>query len=352
VPTLIELHARTSRPVADPSREPPFRWPDAFPRIPDEDWIDRPVEEFALHYDTVENHGWYRNLDLTVEQLADDLRPGDVLIDYSGGTGILLDRLRLRIFDRQVGMVIVDSSPKFLRVAVDRFRADERVAFRRLHFLGDEQRLEFVDEVLEETFRRRPADVLVTTNAIHLYDDLPRTVAGWARVLKPGGRVYVNSGNIRNPRARENEWIIDETVYVVHEVAAGLVRTGARYERYRAVLEDEKRLRAYLDFRDRVFLAPRPLEYYVDALRAGGFEIRGVSERTIEARVDEWFEFLAAYADAVLGWVGGSAKVDGVEATEEAARDRLDLLRESLDVIFGGRRTFLCCWTYVTAARA
>jgi ubiquinone/menaquinone biosynthesis C-methylase UbiE len=353
VTALIVLHVRSSRPVADPaaSREPPFRWPDDFPRIPDEDWVGRPVEEFALHYDTVENHGWYRNLDLTVEQLAGDLRPGDVLIDYSGGTGILLDRLRLRIFDRQAGMVIVDSSPKFLRVAVDRFRDDERVAFRRLRFLREEHRLQFVDEVLGETFRQRPADVLVSTNAIHLYDDLPGTVAGWARVLKRGGRVYVNSGNIRNPRARENEWIIDETVYVVHEVAAGLVRTDPRYEPYRAVLEDEERLRAYLAFRDRVFLAPRPLDYYLDTLRAGGFEIRDVNERTIEAHVDEWFEFLSAYADAILGWVGGSAKVDGVEATDEAARDRLDLLRASLDVIFGGRPTFLCCWTYVTARR-
>jgi len=244
--------------------------------------------------------------------------------------------------------VIVDSSPKFLRVAVDRFRADERIAFRRLHFLKDERRLQYVDEVLGDGFR---ADVLVSTNAIHLYDDLEGTAAAWARVLKPGGRVYVNSGNLRNPRARENEWIIDETVYVVHEVAAGLVRTDPRYEPYRAVLEDEERLGEYLAFRDRVFLAPRPLDYYLDALRAGGFEISDVSERTIEARVNEWFEFLSAYADAVLGWVGGSAKVDGAEATEEAARDRLDLLRASLDVIFGGRPTFLCCWTYITATR-
>ena len=39
------------------------------------------------------------------------LRDGEVLVDYSGGTGILLDRLRLRIFDRRVGMLIADSSP-------------------------------------------------------------------------------------------------------------------------------------------------------------------------------------------------------------------------------------------------
>ena len=108
-------------------------------------------------------------------------------------------------------------------------------------------------------------------------------------------------------------------------------------------------MREYLEWRDRVFLAPRPLEHYLDELRRAGFAIEEVTERTIEARVDEWYEFLAAYADAVLGWVGGSAKVDGEPATPEAAADRLELLRESLDTIFGGRPTFRCCWTYITA---
>jgi hypothetical protein len=79
--------------------------------------------------------------------------------------------------------------------------------------------------------------------------------------------------------------------------------------------------------------------------------VEDVSERTIEADVEEWFEFLSAYADAVLGWVGGSAKVDGEPASEEAAADRLELLRAALGVIFGGRRRFLACWTYVTARR-
>jgi ubiquinone/menaquinone biosynthesis C-methylase UbiE len=353
VPALIAQHARLSRPVSEPAgeREFVFRWEQGFERIPDEDWTEAPVDAFGLHYDTVENHGWYRNLNLTVEQLAGDLRPGQILIDYSGGTGILLDRLRLRIFDRQVGMVIVDSSPKFLRIALDRFRDDERVAFRRLRYLKDEGRLQYVDEVLGETFVRRPANVLVSTNAIHLYDDLENTLRAWARVLEPGGLVRVNSGNIRNPRAGENEWIIDETVYVVHEVAAGLVRTDSRYEPYRAVLEDPERLRPYLDWRDQVFLAPRPLDFYLDALRETGFTIVDVSERTIEASVQEWYEFLSAYADAVLGWVGGSAKVDGAGASEQAAADRLELLRAALDVIFGGRPTFQCCWTYISATR-
>jgi SAM-dependent methyltransferase len=351
LPAFMAAHAALSRPIADPvgRRDFVFEWPDEFLRVPDEDWVDQPVDAFGLHYDTVENHGWYRNLDLTVEQLTDDLGEGDVLIDYSGGTGILLDRLRLRVFDRQIGMVIVDSSPKFLRVAVDRFRSDERVAFRRLRFLKDQRRLQYLDEVLGEAFPGAAA--LVSTNAIHLYDDLDNTLSAWARVLEPGGRVHINSGNVRTPRAAENEWIIDETVYVVHEVATGLARTDARWAAYRDVLDDPERLRAYLDWRDRVFLAPRPLEYYLDALRRTGFAIQDVTERTIEARIDEWYEFLAAYADAVLGWVGGSLKVDGQAATPEDTAARLELLRESLNTIFGGRPSFRCCWTYVTATR-
>jgi SAM-dependent methyltransferase len=354
VPAMVALHAELTRPVSDPAGARPaaFAWPEGFERIPDEDWTRAPVDAFGLHYDTVENHGWYENLDLTVEQLAGDLRPGDVLVDYSGGTGILLDRLRLRIFDRPVGLLIVDSSPKFLRVALDRFRADERVAFRRLRYLREERRLEYVDEVLGEPFRRRPADALVSTNAIHLYDDLEPTLRSWARVLRPGGRVRINSGNMRNPAAGENEWIIDETVYVVHEVAAGLVRSRPEYERYRAALEQPERLRPYLEWRDRVFLAPRPVSLYVAALEASGFAVDEVTQRTVEARVEEWFEFLSAYADAVLGWVGGSAKVDGEPASPEAAADRLALLREALETIFGGRPTFRCCWTYVSATRA
>ncbi len=329
------------------SEEPVFDW-GGVERIPDEEWVSQPPDAFGLHYDTVENHGWYKNLDLTVEQLADDLRGGQVLVDYSGGTGILLDRLRLRILDRPVGMVIVDSSPKFLRIALDRFWSDERVAFRRLRYLKDEKRLQYVDEVLPLGFS---ADALVSTNAIHLYDDLENTLRSWARVLRPGAMARINSGNIRNPRAGENEWIIDDTVYRVHEVACGIVRTDERYAPYRAVLTDEERMSAYLDFRDRIFLPPRPLEYYLDALRAAGFEVTEVTERTIEADVEEWYEFLAAYAEAVLGWVGGSEKLDGEGASEQAAADRLRLLHDSLAVIFEGRPTFDCCWTYVSASR-
>ena len=94
-----------------------------------------------------------------------------MLIDYSGGTGILVDRLLLRLADRQVGAMIVDSSPKFLRVALDRFRDNERVAFRVLRYLKGEKRLELLDEVVDPVLVERGVDAITSTNAIHLYPE-------------------------------------------------------------------------------------------------------------------------------------------------------------------------------------
>jgi len=338
VPGLLRIHRELSRGVVAA-------------RVPDEDWTRAPVDTFGLRYDTVEQHGWYRNLDPTVEDLARHLDEGQILVDYSGGTGILLDRLILRIFDRQVGMLIADSSPKFLRVGLDKFGGDERVAFRLLRWLKEENRLQLLEEVLGPELVARGVDALASTNAIHLYLDLPQTLASWARTLKPGGRVFVQSGNIRNPSARPSEWILDETVWTIHEVATGLVRNDPRYAAYRPVLDDESRMRAHLAYRDRVFLPVRPLDYYVRGLEAAGFTIESVTARTIDASVDDWFQFLSAYHEAVLGWVGGSTKVDGRPADAAAARDRLALIRHAMDTLFGGRPAFRCCWTYINCVK-
>ena len=352
IPDLLQIHHALSASVqrSDGPR-PRFAWPPGFARVPDEDWTRQPVDTFGLHYDTVENHGWYRNLDATVEDLARHLRDGDVLIDYSGGTGILLDRLKLRIFDRQVGMLIADSSPKFLRLGLDKFADDHRVALRLLRWLKEDKRLELLQEVLGDALVARGVDAIASTNAIHLYVDLPETLASWARVLRPGGRVFVQSGNIRNPRAGASEWILDETVWAIHEVATGLVRNDPRYAAYRPLLDDARRMEAHVAYRDRVFLPVRPLDYYVRCLEGVGFRIEDVTARTIEARVEDWFQFLSAYHDAVLGWIGGSEKVDGETAGAGAVRDRLAVIRHAMDTLFGGRQTFRCCWTYVNCVK-
>jgi ubiquinone/menaquinone biosynthesis C-methylase UbiE len=352
IDALLRIHAAVSAPIQQthgPRRR--WEWPAGFARVPDQDWTLQPVDTFGLRYDTVENHGWYRNLDPTVEDLARHLEDGDLLIDYSGGTGILLDRLNLRIFDRQVGTLIVDSSPKFLRVALDKFGDEERVAFRLLRWLKADKRLELLEEVVGPELLARKADAIASTNAIHLYRDLPETLASWARVLRPGGRAFVQSGNIRNPQARPSEWILDETVWAIHEVATGLVRNDPRYAAYRPLLDDEPRMRAHVAYRDQVFLPVRPLEHNLRCREEAGFTVEAVTARSIEAQVGHWFEFLSAYHEAVLGWLGTSVKVDGKAPSNEAVTDRLALIRHAMDTLFGGREAFRCCWTYINCVR-
>ena len=63
-------------------------------------------------------------------------------------------------------------------------------------------------------------------------------------------------------------------------------------------------MRAHAAYRDRVFLLPRPLDFYLEALELAGLKVESVREASIEAGVQDWYELLATYHDAVLGWVG------------------------------------------------
>ena len=150
------------------------------------------------------------------------------------------------------------------------------------------------------------------------------------RALRPGGGVFVNFGDL------------DETVSGIAGLAEGLVRSDPRYLHYRDAVEAAA---AHAEYRNRVFVPPRPLDSYLGAMEEAGFEVLDVREETIEARVSEWFEFLSAYHDAVLGWVGGP------EPTPGALRDRVHLIRHAMETLFGGRPSFDASWTYITARK-
>lgn len=325
-----------------------FEWPQNFRRIPDESWASQSIEDLALKYDTVENHGWYSNLDYTVEQIGEYARRGDILVDYSGGTGILAKRLLDRLGSKDVGVIIVDSSPKFLRLALEKFRSEPRMAFRHIRFLREERRIEKLDEVLEPPILERGVDGIVSTNAVHLYFDLADTIHAWKAVLRPSGRLFIQSGNIKNPDLPDDEWIIDETVEVIHEQAMRIVLHDDRYAMYRPCLEDDEHMDQHERLRRKYFLPVRPLEYYLETLRAEGFDVTSVRHRRIPARVAEWFDFLSVYHEGVLGWVGGAAKVTGTDAPADVIDDRLELMRRAMDAVFDNAFEFGASWTYIT----
>lgn len=322
----------------------PSIWPDGFARVPGDGWVTKPVEPRALGYDDVKRHGWYSNLDSTVEEVSAWLREGHTLVDYSGGTGILATRLFDRIGNRSVGIIIVDASEAFLRLALENLGDDDRAAFRHLPFLPAQKRLRLLDEVMEG----HSVDGIVSANAVHLYPNLPETFASWRRSLKPGGRVFIQSGNIINPAMPQGHWIIDGTVEAIHRKAIEIAQRDERFAAYRAAFEDAGLMSRYDDLRRKYFLPPRPLEEYRGALEASGFTNIQVRGQAIGANVAEWHEFLRVYHDGILPWVGGAKKVTGSDPSPEAIEDRLALLELALKEVFTGQETFNAFWTYIT----
>ena len=111
-----------------------MNWNFDFVRVPKEAWTELPLEDLAMKYDTVEEHGWYDNLIPTVQTILDTHSPEDLILDYSGGTGILVDRL-VRDPRPSPNVLIVDSSPKFLRLALEKNKDNLKIGFRLIQYL-------------------------------------------------------------------------------------------------------------------------------------------------------------------------------------------------------------------------
>lgn len=322
-------------------------WPSSIQRIPDEPWTQLPLEELAMKYDTVEEHGWYDNLIPTVETLIKEHDASDLVIDYSGGTGILVDRLYRKEALTSPNMLIVDSSPKFLRLALEKNKNNPKVGFRLIQYLREKKRLQYLEEVLGDSFYARQADGLVSTNAIHLYYQLPQTILSWKKALKKNAKIHIQSGNIRNPDADADAWIIDETVEAIHKAAIEIVQSEQEYASLRSYLEKTEYMKAHDKLRKKYFLPVRPRSYYTQTLEDAGVTLQNTTHSYIQARVDQWYDFLVVYHEGVLGWVGGAQKITKKEASEELISLRKHLIRISMDRIFDNKETFRTVWTYL-----
>jgi SAM-dependent methyltransferase len=327
-----------------------FGWPPGFRRVPEEAWTQRTASSEGLRYAGLTNQLWYSNLDYTVHQLREHLGDGDLIVDYSAGTGILYERWQQQP-GAEVGWILVDASPRFLQVAVEKLWAHPLVAFRLLSFLKDQHRLEFLDEALPGAIRGRGVDAIVCTNAVHLYPNLPQTFAGWARALRRGGRVFVQSGNMWNGQAEEGAWIIEDTVEAIHRFAVSEVTNEARYARYRPALEDLTRMAAHQALRHRYFLPPRHVDEYVVGLCSVGLRLERAVARSVEVSTAEWAKALEIYAEGILGWIGGVEKIDGRTATDEDRKARSELIERGLQRYFGNRPLTKASWTYITCRK-
>jgi len=323
-------------------------WPQNFKCIPNQDWVEKPLEKLAMKYDTVEEHGWYDNLNFTVDQLSKIFDKNDIIVDYSGGTGILTSRLMRVMKSNCPHIIIVDSSPKFLRLSLEKFFTDKRIAFRWIKFNREEKRLSNLEECIDNSIWKRGVDGIVSTNAIHLYYRLDQTLQSWKKILRTKGKIHIQSGNIRNPNAQDL-WIIDETVEHIHKAAIKIVSSQSSFKSLRKFLDDDKHMEAHNDLRKKYFLPVRELSYYTDSLKNNGFEVYDHQYKPINANVDEWYDFLSVYHEGVLGWVGGSEKIYKKNISSHFVSLRKTLMRLAMEDIFKGESQFQAAWTYINA---
>lgn len=326
------------------------KWPAGFERIPKEDWTKRPIDKLTLKYENAGTNGFCRNWDPAIAQVLTNLDENKILVDYSSGTGLFTQHL-LDGIDYPTRILNVDISPRYLRVAADKFRDDERVALRLLKRIDKGDRVQSIDEVMGDTLLNRGVDMLTSTNAIHLYPNVSETLESWHRVLRPNGLVLVTSGDIDNPRRVRKDWRLHDTIARVNEIAQEVVESEPLFEEYRETLENREVMNAYTLLRQSVYPPSKPLDLYIDLLSDAGFKPLHYFEQVIDVSVNEMSDALLPYHDVILGWVGGSEKVEGWSPSNSALRDRIFLIKLSVKELYGTQHYLRCPWTYITCKR-
>jgi SAM-dependent methyltransferase len=314
-------------------------------KINDDDFLKSDVTEFALGYDMVKNHTWYDNLNYLVKLSNDFFNEDDLIMDYSCGTGIFCERL-LKIKIDSPRILMLDSSPKYLKLSYEKFHRNYKFFFRLIKFLKEENRLQTIEECIE-TKSSELLDGIVCANAIHLYPTIKDTIKSWYNILVKGGKLLINSGNILNPLKDSDSTLIDQTINEIAKVSYDIVRNNPKYSKYVDLIGNFDYINKHDNLRDKYFLPIRPIDFYTDELVKNGFKLIEVKCENVDAKVDEWFDFLKVYHEGIIGWIGGSKKMTGVEPTEEDIKNRVEIIKEALNIIFQNKNDFKASWNYI-----
>jgi SAM-dependent methyltransferase len=266
-------------------------------------------------------------------------------MDYSCGTGIFCERLLKSSFSVP-RILMMDSSPKYLKLSYDKFGRNYKFHFRVINYLKDEGRLQTISEAIGKEHNEL-LDGIVCTNAIHLYPTIDETIKSWNSILVKGGKLLINSGNIYNPLMGEESKLIDQTVNEISHLSYDIVKENPKYSKYVDLINDFDYINKHNTLRDKYFLPIRPIDFYTDELIKNGFKIVEVKTINVDAKVDEWFDFLKVYHEGIIGWIGGSKKITGIEPSEDEINDRVEIIKLALTKMFNNQNDFKACWNYI-----
>jgi demethylmenaquinone methyltransferase/2-methoxy-6-polyprenyl-1,4-benzoquinol methylase len=126
---------------------------------------------------------WQKYLDHTHQKLLKHIKvnPSDVILDSSGGTGLLAEKLIIQNYSFE-HLVINDPSDKMLGIARQRLSGKPSISFEN-------------SKIQKLSFPQRSFTKIICLNSFHFYEQQEQVLKGFYRLLKPGGKLYILDWN-------------------------------------------------------------------------------------------------------------------------------------------------------------
>jgi len=194
------------------------------------------TKELAESYER-SSHPQFRNGKDLVEAL--EIVPGENVLDVGAGTGRLAEYVAGLLGPEGV-VVAVDPLPLRIEIAASKAKDNFRSQIGRAEDLS--------------AFADNAFDVVYLNSAFHWVADKPKALAEFLRVLKPGGRLGLNSAD---PETRHQSWLIvreilekeglsgSETTYRNHPSTRAELRTLLEVAGFQRI---EVEQRTFVDF--------------------------------------------------------------------------------------------------------
>lgn len=302
----------------------------------------------SAYHAAVAYSSWHiDNISELIRLIKDTITVDSLVVDFGAGTGSSAVYL-LQDIPQMRSLVLVDNSPSWLGHAYSLFHTNPRVTCLLLE--KDQERYKTLDEIMGKNI----AHHVIAANTVHLIPNIQDTFAGIYRALKPNGLFTFQSGNIKRYGRKKDLLIIDDSVNQVHDFAISIIKTDKKYKRYKEGLP--QRMQGCLSQRKFVFPDPRPLTYYLDALKQSGFRDIQSTYKQIKVSYTDWLAFLKVrrLQSGILPEIGGK------EPTIEEERDRDEIITRAAQMLFRqlkekksltDSKTFTAEWVYVQARK-
>lgn len=310
---------------------------------------DRPPSKGATAYhNAVAYTSWHKdNINALIKIIKDKIKKNDVVVDFGAGTGSSAIYL-LKYLKPIPKLLLVDNSPSWLGYAYEILHLKKNVEF----FLLEKKKDRYM--ILNEVVGKNTINHVICANTAHLIPNIPEAFKGIYASLKDRGTFTFQSGNIIKTSKEEGILMIDDSINEVHDMGLKIIQTDDRFRTYRKNLD--KRINEQIHQRKFVFPTPRPIEYYLDALKSVGFKNEKVSYERIKVSYKNWLNFLRVrrLQAGILPEVGGK------DPTEQEEKDRDAIIVKSSNELFkklkkenphANSNSFTAEWTYVYAEK-